>query len=434
MKSSVEFRDEKILMKFESEKADRLLQSNLPFKMNEIEIFFDLDGKIKPNEVHPDLLALSAILLCNPFVGEELYLPVPVSEEFHKKAQSVISRYKLNPNTSPEISSISKTEDGFPGLAFSGGADSSAALAIMPSETIPIFLNRPIARGSSYNSEAPLEICKELSDVGYDVQVISTNLEYIRTPVGFPTDLANAIPAILLSEFLNLDSLAFGTIMESGFGLGHSKFIDYGRGAHWRFYSTLFGSVGVELSMPVIGVSEIGTAIIGEKSPLGHYSQSCIRGGWGKPCMRCWKCFRKELLSFSLGGAGGQNFLDMMKTNEVQKKLSEFPISHENVIVYALQRIDLDDFPYLKPIADKLDMSIDLSLLETWYPGSIDFVPSRNRHSIREKILDYLPIMSPSEENVLTTWDMRPHLNSEKAKRGQEKLTSLWQDLSIRFG
>ena len=81
--------------------------------------------------------------------------------------------------------------------------------------------------------------------MGYDVQVISTNLEYIRTPVGFPTDLANAIPAILLSEFLNLDSLAFGTIMESGFGLGHSKFIDYGRGAHWRFYSTLFGSLSL---------------------------------------------------------------------------------------------------------------------------------------------------------------------------------------------
>ena len=82
----------------------------------------------------------------------------------------------------------------------------------------------------------------------------------------------------------------------------------------------------------------------------------------------------------------------------------------------------MDDFPYLKPIADKLDMSIDLSLLETWYPGSIDFVPSRNRHSIREKILDYLPIMSPSEENVLTTWDMRPHLNSEKASGGKRSL------------
>ena len=47
------------------------------------------------------------------------------------------------------------------------------------------------------------------------MQIIESNLEFIRKPVGFPTDLANSIPAILLSEFLGFDSIGFGTVLES---------------------------------------------------------------------------------------------------------------------------------------------------------------------------------------------------------------------------
>ena len=423
-----------MLISFRSDDDDKFLQDSLNFKMNDIEVYFDFGDICEPTEIHPDLIGLATILLCNPFVGNELFLPLPVSKHFLRSAQSVVTRYKISSKWDPEISRVSKTSDCFPGLAFSGGADSSAALAIMPSETIPIFLNRPIIEGSLYNSNAPISICEELIEVGYDVKMIPTNLEFIREPVGFPTDLANAIPAILLSEKLSLDSLSFGTVMESGFGIGHEKFVDYARGAHWKFYSTIFSSVGIELSMPVIGISEVGTAIIGETSPMGNYSQSCIRGDWKSPCLKCWKCFRKELLTFSLGFGEAPDILKMLKSNEVQYKLSSFPISHENVIAFSLQRIDLDEHPYLKPLADKIDLTLDLSLLETWYPGSIDFVPRKHRHKIREKILSILPVMSPGQESVLSNWDMSEHLNSKRAKGAQEKLTSFWQDIAVRFG
>ena len=80
------------------------------------------------------------------------------------------------------------------------------------------------------------------------------------------------------------------------------------------------------------------------------------------------KCFRKELLSYSLGIIDEVNLLGMLDSNEVQIKLSAFSISHENVIVYSLQRIDLDLHPYLKPLADKVDMGADASFLNSWYP------------------------------------------------------------------
>jgi len=167
---------------------------------------------------------------------------------------------------------------------------------------------------------------------------------------------------------------------------------------------------------------------------MGFYSQSCIRGTWQQPCMRCWKCFRKELLTFALGFKQEVDLLGMLDSNEVQIRLSAFPISHENVIIYSLQRINLDEHPYLKPIADKVDMNVDLSFLDRWYSPSIDFVPDENRHSVRDSILNYLDVMGPGDESRARAWDMMPHLDSKKAKKAQSKLTSYWQDLSRRFG
>ena len=85
----------------------------------------------------------------------------------------------------------------------------------------------------------------------------------------FPDNLADTIPSILLSEILHLDSVSFGTVLESGFGMGHEKYVNYGKGAHWRFFGTLFDAVKLKLSMPTIGVSEVGTAIINSKSTFG---------------------------------------------------------------------------------------------------------------------------------------------------------------------
>ena len=64
----------------------------------------------------------------------------------------------------------------------------------------------------------------------------------IRDPVGFPTDLANAVP-LLLSEALKISSISFGTVLESGYGIGHEKFVEYVRAA-FQVFRTLFSAVG----------------------------------------------------------------------------------------------------------------------------------------------------------------------------------------------
>ena len=423
-------------LEFSQDEFDRERVSEWNFGMNEGHVVSIHLGSEK-RQPHEDLIALSCILIINPFVGKELRFNFPVSNEFIDAGNKILSKYKLFSNSAVSIPDISGQErSGAPLLAFSGGADSTAALAVMPSNTIPVFMLRSERKKtlSLYDSSAPLSICHELSEVGYNVKIVESDLEYIRNPVGFPTDLANAIPAILLSESLESDSISFGTVLESGYGIGHSNFIEYGQSSHWRFFSTLFSSVGLQLSLPTLGISEVGTAKICEESPNGKFSQSCIRSSLGNPCDFCWKCFRKKLLLYSIGAIESPNFVQMLESNEIQKKLSEFPISHENVIVYSMQRINLEEHPYFKPIVDKLDMSLNLEMLDFWYSGSIDFVPDRYRHKIRDKIIRYLPIMNPHHESIMESWDMNEHLGSPKALRGQERLTSFWQDLSQRFG
>ena len=136
----------------------------------------------------------------------------------------------------------------------------------------------------------------------------------------------------------------------------------------------------------------------------------------------------------ALGFSEDRDLVGMMETNEVQLKLSAFPISHENVIIYALQRLSLEDHPYLKPVVSKLDMSVELDFLEKWYPQSIELVSDSMRNTVRSNIFRYLGIMSPLEERNFRGWDMGEHLDTERTRKAQERLTSFWQDFSSRFG
>jgi hypothetical protein len=384
---------------------------------------------ISLEEIHPDILALSSILISHQLIGNRLCLDWPVSEDFLEESNRVLSRYKIEARAGVDIERNRKII-GRPALAFSGGADSMAALAVMPGDTVPIFMNRPMKKGSLYNSEAPLKTCEMIKQMGYDVRVIASDLEYLREPIGFPSDLAHAIPAILMSEKLGIGSISFGTVLESAFGIGHKKFVDYPVSSHNRFFGTLFSAAGLRLALPIAGISEIGTSIIGMESPLGEFAQSCIRGTWMKPCMNCWKCFRKELLGLALGHETKADLLKMLKSSsEVQIKLSAFPISHENVVAFSIKKIPIEEHPYLRGLRKRTAPSNSLGFLSRWYSPSNVLIPEEWRGQCVEEICSFLGVMSESEEERVQSWNMESFLADENIKKAHFKLTSSWQDL-----
>lgn len=429
MRTSIINKKGKIYFTLEPDKNDIKHIETLNFSIGNEVAEIDLMG-VNISEIHPDIIGLVTILLCHPFVGKELYLPLEVSPHFKDTCNDILTKYKIKSEINIELSPKKKIVDGRPGLAFSGGADSTAALIVMPGNTVPIFMKRIMKEESKYDSDAALESCKELDEVGYDIVVVESDLEYIRDPVGFPSDIANAIPAILLSEHLKLDSISFGTIMESAYGIGHKLYRNYSDTPHSRFYGAILDAAGLELSLPTAGISEVGTSIINNKAPLGNIAQSCIRGKWKNPCMRCWKCFRKEFLMAALVPLNSTpSFLEMMKSREVQKKLSEYPISHENVITYSMQKIDCSEHEYLYPLKKRLDMNLELCLLENWYSPSIKLVPKKYMNKIMNKILKYLQPMNASQELDLENWNRNEFYESKDAQKNHFNLTSSWQDI-----
>tara|TARA_B100001113_G_scaffold61096_1_gene46501 strand:- start:4081 stop:5370 length:1290 start_codon:yes stop_codon:yes gene_type:complete len=386
-----------------------------------------LDG-LDSASIHPDLLALSSILMCHPFVGKELNYPNPVSEKFNEAVNGLISRYEFKPKSGELVRPRSSGSNFRMGLAFSGGVDSTAALSVLPEDSVPVFMLRPSRGKSLYDPSAALESCKLLEEVGYDVRVVECDVEFIREPVGFPTDLSHAIPSILLADDMCIDSLAFGTVMESAFGIGHEKFRDYWKGSHWKFYSELLGAVSIDLCLPVSGVSEVGTAIIVNSTPLGELSQSCIRGKWKKPCKRCWKCCRKGLLSSALElvDLKSEDLELMFSSEDVRNKLSSIPISHENVIEYALQRIDRDLHPNFPFLRGRIERGTDLGFLECWFEPSSDFIPEKYRKEICGKIKNLLRTMDEREEEKVRKWDLLDYYESEETESLAKLVSDNW--------
>ena len=397
-------------------------------RLSETKARIDLGG-LKIAEIHPDLIGLATILMCHQFVGEELFLPAEVSGEFLEVVKGMLSKYKICSKADSKIEKYKPPERAIPGLAFSGGADSVAALSVMPGNTVPVFMNRPIREGSIYDSDAPIRNCEILKQIGYDVKIIDCDLEYLRDPVGFPSDLAHAIPLVLMAEKLGIGSIAFGTVLESAYGVGHENYIDYPNGSHRRFYGTLLSAAGLEISLPVGGISEVGTSLIVESSPLGNLAQSCIRGKKNEPCLRCWKCFRKELLSVATIPGKEIDIRSMIRNSaEVQIRLSAFPISHENVVTFSLQRVEIAKYPFLRRLRDRLNMSLDLRMLDKWYSPSQELIPERYRMTVIRKISEYMQTMSEAEEEIVESWDMSEFLLSAGAKKAHSALTTSWQD------
>jgi hypothetical protein len=402
-----------------------ILEPNENVSLGSKETEIHLPWQLDPDTIHPDHLALCIMMITHPFVGKSLTFPKPVSQRFGDRHNSSASRYSIGP-VDEELEPWSPSENSRPGLAFSGGVDSTAALALMPPTTAPIFMDRLIRKKSLYDKDAVHYSCLEVERLGYDMQVILCDLEYVRSPVGFPVDVANSVPAVLMAEYLNLDCIGFGTIMESTYGTGHRRYRDYPNGHHYTLWGGLFEAAGIPFMLPVAGISEVGTSMIVNKAPLGALSQSCMRGTWKKPCLNCWKCFRKQLLDNAIiGNQLDSNYLDDIFNNkEASLFLSRVPIKHENILTWTTHRLE-SEHELFKLLKDRVRGSENaLDWLGKWYSPSIELMPEKYRSAVKEKILKYLSIMDLEDENKLISWDMNALIESDTVAQQSELLTN----------
>ncbi len=383
------------------------------FQIGERGCKFHLPRGVNKEEIHPDHLALVIVMLCSPFCKGRIRLPGGISRRFFDSTK-IFSRFDVEPDHF-SVEPYQPPDSAKLALSFSGGVDSTAALALMPENTVCVFLDRPIRGRSLYDKDAQYHICEELIGMGREVLMMESDLEYIRDPVGFPVDVANSAPAVLISQRMGFNSIAFGTILESAYGIGHERYREYSLGRHFRTWGGLFSGAGIPLNLVVAGISEVGTSKINVSHNFGSFSQSCIRGKRMSPCLNCWKCFRKILLDKVIRGEEIENSLldELFEIKEARHFLRSFPIKHENILTWITSRYTGNHQLMLELKHRVRGDKMALEWLEYWNPESANLIHETCRESVIENIIREIGCMDEEMLEEMKNWDMDEMLNSE---------------------
>lgn len=147
--------------------------------------------------VHPDLLAAAVLAIGHNRAARRWKLPRPVSAAFVERVQPLfrgaiepVDPY-LKPREAPPAHRV--------GLCFSAGVDSTAAMALLPANSVLAFshrIRRPRQpeRRTLYSPDAALNAISTLSQAGREAMIFPTDVEWIREPSGFMNDGAMSVP------------------------------------------------------------------------------------------------------------------------------------------------------------------------------------------------------------------------------------------------
>jgi len=271
-----------------------------------------------------------------------------------------------------------------PGLSFSGGIESTAAMLVMPRNTVVAYHERDFE--SMLKHDNAHRFIKRLRWRRLRrIHVIKSDHEKIRTNWGlmngFSTDLACAVHLILLADHYNLDSIAVGMPIDNSWLTGGRVFRDFPN-CHWfKKWAPPFKAAGLEINLVVNMITQAGCLEVVRRKGMANWAQSCLRAPAGETCGRCWKCFFKNSL---LG-----HEIDLT-SNEIQKFSSSEPLKTAAMVLYATMKTGMfEDLPQLARFAH-----IDLSWFDGIYPPGFDLLPDAHRNGVEKKLKRMLPEMT----------------------------------------
>ena len=333
--------------------------NRLTLRYKEMNIWWDMPADFSFEESHPDLFKLAEFVLLSPFETDLLNGWVP-----------------------------SRKPGNRPGLAFSAGCDSTAAMELLPEQTVLMYHKREGFDSKLNHSNALRFIDYIEKECQRPVCVIESNHEILRTidgkQVGFVTDYACAVHVILLADYFNLDSIATGMPLENSYLWHGQKFREFSETWFWKKHAPLFQSVGLPILQPVMGCSEIINQKIVEDSGFSHFAQSCLRANAGKTCGQCWKCFRKN----SLKGR------EISISKEIDTFLNQEKMKMAASTIYSIQKMRtqherffqelMKAYPHLKTLIKE-----DVQFLETYYSPALELIPIKYRDYVKSRLIRF---------------------------------------------
>jgi len=296
-----------------------------------------------------------------------------------------------------------------PGLAFSGGIDSTAAMLLMPQSTVLVYNERSEIDTILDHTNAIRFIEHLENNRGRPVIRIKSNHESIRMSSGkgpgFSTDYACAVQVILLADYLGLDSMGTGMPLENSYFFHGHRYRDFGESQFWRNHSKIFDSIGLSIYQPVAGCSEVINSSIVEANGMTGLAQSCLRSKkGGEVCGRCWKCFRKNSLighPFKLSG-------------EIETFLGKKPLKQGISTLYSISRAGVSDdgtvivekYPTIQALLE----DDDYVWLERHNAMAMELIPQKYRMYTLTRISEYASEMNFEDVEMMESTDLYPEI------------------------
>jgi len=363
------------IIAYDIEQFWKVDSGRLIFTWNEEEVFFEMPRNWKFEETHSDLFQLAHYVMVEPW------------------DKTVLKNWTPSRKTGWR-----------PGLAFSGGVDSTAALALMPSNTVLLYNERTDISGQLDHTNAIRFFDEFEKKTNRPVIRIRSNHERLRQlkgkSAGFSTDYACAVQCIILADHFGLDSIATGMPLENSYLFHGYRYRDFNKSRFWNNYSDIFESVGLPLYQPVAGCSEIINMKISEQEGWSGWAQACLRSSKeGIGCGKCWKCFRKNTM---MG-------LPFSMSNEISTFLSKPTLKQAASTLYSIQQngtssegiIIAKEFPHLKPF-----LAMDLDFLQFHHESAMELIPEKYRGFTEKKLEQYALPMTNSALAKLKSFDL----------------------------
>jgi hypothetical protein len=283
-------------------------------------------------------------------------------------------------------------------LAYRLDPDTTAAMALLPDDTIRYYGRRPYRRYFT-STGTPVELpnaqpWEQRLDRLDNLIIIPNTFEQIQLTAGgrhgFAHNFGYAALGLLLADHTDAGVLAFGSVMEQVFLRSGHLFADVValQRSSYHGLRRLVNSAGMFLALPTAGLSEVLTSRVSDSGRYAGLAISCPRAAAdGTPCGTCFKCFRRLRLE------GG---IDAPPPEEsVLRVLAEYPLKSATSVVYAAQRSG-----YRHPVLDEY-RDTDLTFLERYLDYAVEHMlpPELGSHVRRE--LDMLGIDPMTEDDEL---------------------------------
>lgn len=268
---------------------------------------FILPLTFRREHLHNDIVALCALLLVYPFIGDKIIFEFPISKRFADNLETSgknIVYYKTETIVENEVSS------GTDGVNFNSSVESIAASEIVGEDSVLAYLDV-----WSQNKDFQYLLMDMSYIRGKRVVALKTdaNLMFSEFYKNKPTrkkslffDLAEYIPLLLLSKFYSIKYINFNSFIRDFEQLEMDyKMVNYHRTSRWKFYNintsykninrfsywtNLIASVGLSVRVPLGGITRAGIYKIIKNSPLYEHLPLCTNGFIGSTCENCKSC------------------------------------------------------------------------------------------------------------------------------------------------